>query len=76
MKAEFPLPESHMTLYLMSDGHLVYWLYSLKQQDSITHPITGEKSKHHSLYLQILKFEVSHCTVYLYMQITLYILCV
>jgi E3 ubiquitin-protein ligase HECTD4 len=48
-------PEPPQTLYLMSDGLYVYWMYSLRAQDSITNPVTGEKIKQFPIYIHQLQ---------------------
>lgn len=36
----------------------MYWLHALQTQDTITHPVTGEKIKQHPVILQTLHFKV------------------
>ena len=46
------------TFQLLSDGKTLYWLYAQQTPETVTHPVTGEKVKHHPLYLQQLHFKV------------------
>ena len=46
------------TFQLLSDGKDLFWLYSLQSQETVTHPVTGEKIKQHPLILHILHFKV------------------
>ena len=55
-------PEPPQTLYLMSDGLYVYWMYSLRAQDSITNPVTGEKIKQFPIYIHQLQVKVLEIT--------------
>ena len=50
--------ESIQTLQFISDGLFVFWLYALKAHETIPHPVTGEKMKQHSVYLQPLEVKV------------------
>lgn len=46
------------TFQLLSDGKTVYWLYGLQGQDTVTHPVSGEKIKQHPIILQAIHVEV------------------
>ncbi len=47
------------TFQLLSDGKTLYWLYAQQTPETVTHPVTGEKVKHHPLFLQALNFKVA-----------------
>lgn len=55
--ADLPSDAIH-TIRFMSDGLFVYWMYALKAQESLPHPITAEKIKQHSVYIQPLTIQV------------------
>ena len=55
------LPESAQTLQLMSDGLYVYWLYYQRTQDSVTHPVSGEKVKQFPVFIHQLQVHVLGC---------------
>ena len=61
MKLEGGPTEPLVTLHLMSDGMLLYWLYMLRTQETVSHAVTGEKVKQHSVYLQALEIKVCVC---------------
>lgn len=46
------------TFQLLSDGKVLYWLFAQQTPETVTHPVTGEKVKHHPLFLQTLHFKV------------------
>ena len=47
------------TFQFMSDGNTLYWLYSLQTQDTITHPVNGDKIKQYPLILHAIHLKVS-----------------
>ena len=51
--------EQHHTLQFMSDGMYVYWVYVLRMQETITHPVTGDRVKEHPVYLHTLELKVT-----------------
>ena len=51
--------EPLQTLHLMSDGMFLYWLYALKAQETVPHPVTGESVKQYPIYLQTLEIKVN-----------------
>ena len=55
--------EPHQTLHIMSDGMFLYWLYALKLQETVPHPVTGEKVKQYPVFLQTLEVKVSGCVI-------------
>ncbi len=46
------------TFQVMSDGKALYWLYGIQTQDTLTHPVTGDKMKQHPVVLQTLQIKV------------------
>lgn len=46
-------------LQFMSDGIFIYWLYALKAQETVPHPVTGERVKQHPVYLHTLELKVT-----------------
>lgn len=46
------------TFQLLSDGKTLYWLYALQTQETIAHPVSGDKIKQHPLYLHSMHVEV------------------
>ena len=58
MSCDIVYPEAHTTIHLLSDGNLLYWLYVLKQQETSTNTISGDKIKYHNVYLQVLELNV------------------
>lgn len=58
MSCDIVYPETHTTIHLLSDGNLLYWLYVLKQQETSTNTISGDKIKYHNVYLQVLELNV------------------
>ena len=42
----------------MSDGMFLYWLYALKAQETVPHPVTGERIKQYPVYVQALEIKV------------------
>lgn len=42
----------------MSDGMFLYWLYALKTQETVPHPVTGERVKQYPVYVQALEIKV------------------
>lgn len=58
MKILNPPTEPIQTLQFVSDGLFVYWLFALKAHETVPHPVTGEKMKQHSVYLQPLEVKV------------------
>lgn len=58
MSCDIVYPETHTTIHLLSDGNLLYWLYALKQQETSTNSISGDKIKYHNVYLQVLELNV------------------
>lgn len=46
------------TLHFMSDGMFLYWLYALRAQETVPHPVTGERVKQHAVFLQTLEIKV------------------
>ena len=48
------------TFQLLSDGKTLYWLYAVHtQQDTITHPVSGDKIKQYPLFLHTVHVKVS-----------------
>jgi len=46
------------TLQFMSDGKDLFWLYVVQTQDTLTHPISGDKIKQNPVYLHTLQLKV------------------
>ena len=46
------------TFHLLSDGKTVYWVYALQTQETVTHPVSGEKIKQHPVILQEIHVKV------------------
>lgn len=57
LEGEMPA-DIQQTFQFMSDGKDVFWLYGVQTQETLTHPITGEKVKQHPVYLQTLHVKV------------------
>ena len=54
--------EAHTTLFFISDGLRLCWVYVLKQHETVstgTGGSTGDKTKIHNVYLQVLNVNVS-----------------
>ena len=51
--------EQLQTLQFMSDGMYVYWVYVLRNQETVTHPVTGERVKEHPVYVHTFELKVS-----------------
>ena len=66
------LPESAQTLQLMSDGLYVYWLYYQRTQDSVTHPVSGEKVKQFPVFIHQLQVHVLGCWLLVRLVVQLY----
>ena len=50
--------EQHHTVQFTSDGMYIYWVYVLRQQETFTHPVSGERVKEHPVYLHTLELKV------------------
>ena len=61
MKLRGAPTEQLQTLQFMSDGMYVYWVYVLRTQETVTHPVTGERVKEHPVYLHTLELKVKSC---------------
>ena len=46
------------SLQFMSDGMFIYWMYAQKSQETVPHPVTGEKIKQHPVYVHTLELKV------------------
>ena len=55
--------EQHHTVQFTSDGMYIYWVYVLRQQETFTHPVSGERVKEHPVYLHTLELKVKGATV-------------
>ena len=51
--------EQHHTVQFTSDGMYIYWVYVLRQQETFTHPVSGERVKEHPVYLHTLELKVN-----------------
>lgn len=60
------------TFQLLSDGKTLYWLYALQTQETVTHPVSGDKIKQYPLYLHSMHVEVRDAISSLMMLSTLY----
>ena len=47
------------TFQLMSDGKTLYWLCALQTQETVTHPVSGDKLKQYPLFLHTIHVLVS-----------------
>ena len=62
LSCDTPQLEAHTTLFFISDGLRLYWIYVLKQHETVstgTGGSSGDKTKIHNVYLQVLNVNVS-----------------
>ena len=62
LSCDIPQLEAHTTLFFISDGLRLYWIYVLKQHETVstgTGGSSGDKTKIHNVYLQVLNVNVS-----------------
>ena len=62
LSCDIPQLEAHTTLFFISDGLRLYWIYVLKQHEAVstgTGGSSGDKTKIHNVYLQVLNVNVS-----------------